>query len=506
MPAPQSCLIVGRFLSSVVDSPEYPDRDPDIVPIAGAKVTLTASVARVRASSAEPPATIFMHPIECITDETGQLVGLDGALGVRVIATDDETLNPTSWTWTAVIHAPGLGKISSTFSAPGGGTVDLTTVIPVPSSPGTELKAWTAAVATTTAARDEAVEAVEAVEAAAQAVEAAQTAAAASQASAAQSATNAASSATNAAGSADAAAASAEAAEDAHQQAEALVGEANLDAAVADYLTANPPSGSTDATTLTKGIVKLAGDLGGTADAPTVPGLAGKEPARGPDDNYVTDAEKAALHTHPAVIAQGATAAAARAAIGAGTSSFSGAYADLTGKPTIPDTEAIQDVVGAMVAGAGGRTLLATQTATGTAVTFSDIPQTYAAIRVEWSATNAFGGGKARSLTVNGDTGANYATSGNSGRQTSIPVLAPRAGSEAGDPAGGQSAWIEIMGYATAKNQILSGQSVGNINWANANIALALIGGVWLGGAAVTSLTFTPSASDVCTYRLYGLD
>ena len=57
MPAPQSCLIVGRFLSSVVDSPEDPDRDPDIVPIAVAKVTLTASVARVRASSAEPPAT-----------------------------------------------------------------------------------------------------------------------------------------------------------------------------------------------------------------------------------------------------------------------------------------------------------------------------------------------------------------------------------------------------------------------------------------------------------------
>jgi hypothetical protein len=82
----------------------------------------------------------------------------------------------------------------------------------------------------------------------------------------------------------------------------------------------------------------------------------------GADDNYVTDAEKAALHAHsnkaaldlvsgtntgdqvlptwstisgkPAVVAEGATQAAARTAIGAGTSSFSGAYADLTGKPT----------------------------------------------------------------------------------------------------------------------------------------------------------------------------
>jgi hypothetical protein len=45
-------------------------------------------------------------------------------------------------------------------------------------------------------------------------------------------------------------------------------------------------------------------------------------PALGADDNYVTGAEKAALHTHPAVIAQGATQADARTAIGAGTSSI----------------------------------------------------------------------------------------------------------------------------------------------------------------------------------------
>lgn len=165
MPAPQSCLIVGRFLSAVIDSADDPDREPEIVPIAGAKVTLTASVARVRASSAEPPATIFMRPIECMTDETGQLVGPDGIIGVRVIATDDETLDPHGWTWTAVIAATGLGTISATFSAPGGGTVDLTTAIPVSPSPGAELQAWTAAVATTTAARDEAVAAAAAVEA-----------------------------------------------------------------------------------------------------------------------------------------------------------------------------------------------------------------------------------------------------------------------------------------------------------------------------------------------------
>lgn len=40
-----------------------------------------------------------------------------------------------------------------------------------------------------------------------------------------------------------------------------------------------PAAGSTpDATTTSKGVIQLAGDLGGTADTPTVPGLAGKEP------------------------------------------------------------------------------------------------------------------------------------------------------------------------------------------------------------------------------------
>lgn len=47
--------------------------------------------------------------------------------------------------------------------------------------------------------------------------------------------------------------------------------------AVAAYLLAHPPTVTVaDATTLAKGVVQLAGDLGGTAEAPTVPGLTGK--------------------------------------------------------------------------------------------------------------------------------------------------------------------------------------------------------------------------------------
>ena len=43
-----------------------------------------------------------------------------------------------------------------------------------------------------------------------------------------------------------------------------------------------PPGGAVDATTTTKGSVQLAGDLSGTASAPTVPGLAGKAPLASP--------------------------------------------------------------------------------------------------------------------------------------------------------------------------------------------------------------------------------
>jgi baseplate protein BppL len=44
------------------------------------------------------------------------------------------------------------------------------------------------------------------------------------------------------------------------------------------YVDSTVSAGSPDASTTTKGIVRLTGDLGGTATAPTVPGLATKEP------------------------------------------------------------------------------------------------------------------------------------------------------------------------------------------------------------------------------------
>ena len=98
-------------------------------------------------------------------------------------------------------------------------------------------------------------------------------------------------------------------------------------------------------------------------------------------DSRLSDARTPTAHTHPASevsdstttgrsLLTAADAAAARSAIGAGTSSltigttsttakagdWTPTWTDVTGKPSTfpPDTEATQDIIGAMVAGAGG--------------------------------------------------------------------------------------------------------------------------------------------------------
>jgi hypothetical protein len=60
--------------------------------------------------------------------------------------------------------------------------------------------------------------------------------------------------------------------------------------AVKEYVDGIAISGAPDATTSSKGIVKLSGDLGGTADSPTVPGLANKYDISNPA-GYITLAE-----------------------------------------------------------------------------------------------------------------------------------------------------------------------------------------------------------------------
>lgn len=95
-----------------------------------------------------------------------------------------------------------------------------------------------------------------------------------------------------------------------------------------------------DATTVVKGKLQLAGDLGGTASAPTVPGLLGKyvKPVGGiPSGDFATSVRAllalAATGVQPGELAPVAT---------------SGAYSSLTGKPSIPS---VPGDIGAQPAG-----------------------------------------------------------------------------------------------------------------------------------------------------------
>ena len=153
----------------------------------------------------------------------------------------------------------------------------------------------------------------------------------------------------------------------------------------------------------------------------------------GADDNYVTDAEKAALHAHsnkaaldlvsgtntgdqvlptwstisgkPAVVAEGATQADARTAIGAGTSSFSGAYADLSGKPTLGDAAAKNTgtTAGTVAAGDDSRIgkIGGTVTVTGTP-TAGQVPIASSGTAAAWGTPSGGGGGGLPPVTPTG--------------------------------------------------------------------------------------------------------
>ena len=146
--------VTGKFLRAVADSSDT-DMHPDGQPIVGLTVKFTASVTRVKNVTTTPPVTIIIDPIVGVTNGNGVLIDGQGREGVWLVASSDEDLNPTGWTWTATLSASSIDSFTTTFTLAPGQEVDLTTLIPVPSSPGTELTAWEAVVAEVKAIRDD---------------------------------------------------------------------------------------------------------------------------------------------------------------------------------------------------------------------------------------------------------------------------------------------------------------------------------------------------------------
>jgi hypothetical protein len=152
----------------------------------------------------------------------------------------------------------------------------------------------------------------------------------------------------------------------------------------------------------------------------------GAAPALGGNDNYVTDAEKTKLSNlsgtntgdqtlptwstisgKPAVIAEGATQADARTAIGAGTSSFSGDYDDLTDKPTL-GTAAATASTDYATAAQGAKADTALQPATGQTIN-AQTGTTYTLVASDAGKIVTLSNGSAVTVTLPQDSDATFA-------------------------------------------------------------------------------------------------
>lgn len=275
-------VTLPRLVAIVADGPTDPDAHPDGVPVQGTVTftpNLTAGTVVVTSTGVG------------VLPQAKRFDLIDGALDVYLIHPGDPDLNPAGWTYAVTVTVtggPGVGAttIRGTLDVPAGVTeVDLLPLLP--------LSAATGGTVTLTPGPE---------------------------------------------GPAGPPGEGVRAGGDTGQTL-VKVGPEDFNTGWVDPGAASVP----DATTTAKGKLQLAGDLAGTADAPTVPGLAGKA---------------AAEHTHPAgdvsdsttvgrAVLTAADAATARGAIGAGTSSLvlgttagtakAGDYApgwtEVTGKP-----------------------------------------------------------------------------------------------------------------------------------------------------------------------------
>lgn len=305
--------VIGRLLAVVADGPdedEYPNSGgfPDAVPVQGS-VTFTPRATQILVPLANPvPVTAFPTPITVQLDQNGFLTH-NGKKGVFLLCPSPQT-NPPEFTYSVSYNLSLDGAVVSSAKfdlelveyVPGpnpadpdaGSTaVDLTLVTPVYPTPGTPVvrgpkgDSWLDVrlsndglalvfqLQTETAVVDDVVTlpALADLAAAVGASEDARDEAGGFATLASGHASDAEDFKDAAGGSAGAAALSASAAHDSELAALGHEEQAEHWAEVASEAVS---SGVPDATASAKGKLKLAGDLGGTADEPTVPGLANK--------------------------------------------------------------------------------------------------------------------------------------------------------------------------------------------------------------------------------------
>lgn len=126
-------VFTGRFLKTVADTSDA-GQEPDVVPMTGS-VTFTPTITTIVRDDIDPPATYFNYPIQAVLDPEGFVATRDevGNLtrGVTLIATD--TPLPSrygTWGYRITISLDGVAGIQLESLLPAGEVVDLSAIIP----------------------------------------------------------------------------------------------------------------------------------------------------------------------------------------------------------------------------------------------------------------------------------------------------------------------------------------------------------------------------------------
>ena len=152
-------IVIGRYAHSILDmTDEGPE--PDLEPIAGARVTITPSikVSKWLGDDGSEPVTIGFNTMVCSTDENGYVLNpITNEQGITLIATDEELLSPPVMYYTVSVTAENIPFQEYRITVPAGQVVDLTTAVPVPSNPVNAIAEWSRVRTEVLLARDEAV-------------------------------------------------------------------------------------------------------------------------------------------------------------------------------------------------------------------------------------------------------------------------------------------------------------------------------------------------------------
>lgn len=139
-------MVYGRFIIAIIDGDDA-GQEPDVIPAKGT-IRFKSSVPYVPVPATSlGPVTVIKGPITGVLDDEGYLctphpvTGEVMYRGVKLLATDDPDMAVTDWTWTAEYAFESVASStmqipSHSFALPAGQTVDLTTVLKVPSAPG----------------------------------------------------------------------------------------------------------------------------------------------------------------------------------------------------------------------------------------------------------------------------------------------------------------------------------------------------------------------------------